>query len=229
MYISSMTLIIPILQVRSLTHLHTLRVADADLSRTVFRNLNFDIYQGETVGLHGLRMERMSVLMQCLAKLIKPAEGRIVWNICSDPQRRFPDIAYLPRCQPDHEYFRTQSHFPSSSLPPSSDGGLIGGGSIGRGLMTQPISTVPTILLIDGVADSVTPTDQVRLGQLFTRLNAIGKTVIIGCDKVAVLQALTNRIIHTGALERGRTRGVPGARACRHARLTSLSDQSPLS
>lgn len=218
MYISSMTLIIPILQVRSLTHLHTVRVADIDLSQAVFRNLNFDIYQGETVGIHGLRVERISVLMQCLAKLIKPAEGRIVWNICSDPQRIFPDIAYLPDCTPSHEYFRTQSHFHLSE--------------VGEGesrAMLQPILNMPTILLIDGVADSVTPADQVRLSQLFTRLNAIGKTVIIGSDKVPVLQALTNRIIYTCATERGRARDTSGAAASRHPRLTSLSDQSPLS
>lgn len=218
MYISYMTLIIPILQVRSLTHLQTVRVADTDLSKVVFRNLSFDIYQGETVGLHGGRMERVSVLMQCLAKLIKPAEGRIVWNICSDPQRRFPDIAYLPDCPPGHQYFRAESHFHDSE-----------GEGDGVGAMLQPVTNMPTVFLIDGVADLVSSADQLRLRQLFRQLNVVGKTVIIGSDRAEVLKELTSRIIPCCAAEKGKGGEVLRADLRRYNRLTSLSDQSPLS
>ncbi len=175
---------------------------------SLLSDISFHIEPGELVALTGLSRSGTSILLQCLAGLIKPSNGEVLFDgvdLYANLKAFRPTIGYVPPELALHEHLtvteilqdaahlrlprkissqdrkqRVQSVLETVGLTHARDqrAGLLE--EVDRRKLSVAVELIsrPKLLLLDESAEPLTPFDEVQIGLLMRELSRLGLTVI---------------------------------------------------
>jgi ABC-type multidrug transport system ATPase subunit len=190
-----------LLQAKGLTvHSHT--------GARLLSDISFHIEPGELVALAGLSRSGISILLQCLAGLLKPASGEILidgLNLYANLKAFRATIGYVPAELALHENLtvteilqdalrlrlprgtsseerkqRVQAMLETVGLTPARDQqvGLLNEVDQRKLSIAVELIGYPKLLLVDQPVESLTPFDEVQIALLMRELSRQGLTII---------------------------------------------------
>lgn len=165
----------------------------------ILRDVSLSILPGECVGLLGASGCGKTTLMRCLAGLIRPTEGKVLW---SGDDRPPSVVGYVPQDDLVHQALRVESALTYSARLRLADSqvkarvdqvlgalgleerrrvrvGRLSGGQRKRVSIGVELLSSPGLLFLDEPTSGLDPALEEHFMELFRRLADEGRTVLV--------------------------------------------------
>ena len=237
------------LSARSLTKSYHAGVSGCSARADALRGVDLDVNAGETLGIVGPAGAGKSTLLLCLAGMLRPDGGAIVWfGRQADEAGRPPGIAYVPRRPTPHafvsvreaiEYHCTlrgvsagdrsaavQDALDAVGLTAESRTAVSGlaRGFTARLSLAQALVGGPRILLLDDILSGLEPGERRGMADIIRALLRRGLTLIIAADELDAIDTIATRI---AVMLDGRIAAVVEAGVLRRSRTLELTVATP--
>lgn len=190
--------------------------------KTIFHNLNLNIYKGEKIALIGSNGAGKSTLMKMMTGLLKPSKGQVLLKgrsikntkpeklskyvsfVYQNPEDMFikdsieQDIAYAMKVRDEKDWKgRTRDlleRFHLTNLK-DRDGRLLSGGQMRRASLAIGIALNPEILLLDEPTANLDIATRKEIMKTLNEMKEITETVMIATHDMQLVCEWADRII----------------------------------
>jgi branched-chain amino acid transport system ATP-binding protein len=192
-------------------------------SNQVLHGVDFEVAEGEAVGMVGLNGAGKSVTLRCVAGMLKPwggtvrlrdrditrlsPEKRVHLGMATVPQGRgiFPDLTvdqnlmmggyHLSRRECRARMNEAMSRFPRLAERRQQRAGTLSGGEQAMLAVGRALIARPGLLLLDEPSAGLAPAVAKELLELFGRLNQEGVTMLLVEQNIGLALRLVNRVV----------------------------------